>query len=82
MTVKQQFEQTLFNMGLFEDQASQIMELAMPRFAELLPQYSVTWDRPASEYPEAFYNVAFQFVVRKAAVEWIDTNLPNAWYRA
>ena len=82
MTTKQKFEKMLFEMGVFESQASQIMELSMPRFSELLPQYLVTWERPADEYPDTFYNVGFAVVVKKAALDWIDANLPMAWFRA
>jgi hypothetical protein len=82
MTTRQKFEEMLFNMGVFESQATQIMDLAIPRFQELLPQYQVTWERPASKYPDAFYNAGFMSVVKGAALDWIDENLPNAWFRA
>lgn len=81
MTTRQKFEKMLFEMGVFENQASKIMDVAIPRFSELLPQYQVTWDRPAYEYPDAFYNVGFITVVKKAALDWIDENLPEAWFR-
>lgn len=68
-------------MGVFESQATKIMDLAVPRFDELLPQYRVTWDRPAHEYPDAFFDVGFAIVVKPAALEWIDANLPMAWFR-
>lgn len=82
MTTRQKFETMLFEMGVFESEATQIMDLAIPRFHELLPQYQVTWESPASEYPDAFYNVGFMVVVKKAALDWIDANLPMAWFGA
>lgn len=72
----------LYEMGVFESQAIAIMDLAIPRFDEALPNYKITRDRPASEYPDAFYNVGFSIVVKKAAIEWIDANTPRAWFRA
>lgn len=80
MTTRERFEKMLFDMGVFENQATQIMELAIPRFSEVLPEYQVTWDRPSDEYPNAFYNVGFS-IVKEAALEWIDKNLPQAWFR-
>ena len=82
MTTRQKFEAILFEMGLFESQATEIMELAMPRFSDLLPEYRITWDRPSDEYPDAFYNVGFSVVVKKSALDWIDANMPQAWFRA
>lgn len=71
----------LFEMGLFEGQSAQIMDLAIPRFQKLLPDYQVTWERPASEYPDVFYTTGFAVVVKKSALEWIDANAPMAWFR-
>lgn len=81
MTTRQKFEEMLYNMGVFENDASAIMDLAIPMVAEMLPQYSVTWDRPSTEYPEAFYNVVF-ITVKRAALQWINENKPQAWFKA
>ena len=81
MTTRQKFEEMLYNMGVFESDASDIMDLAIPMIAEMLPQYNVTWDRPATEYPDAFYNVVFS-TVKRAALQWIDANKPQVWFRA
>mgnify|MGYP003545516577 CR=1 FL=1 len=71
----------LKHMGVSESQASAIMDLAIPMFIEEAPGYQVTWDQPAWEYPSAFYAAGFQ-VVKRAALQWIDANLPQAWFRA
>ena len=80
MNTRQRFEEILTEMGVFEEQASAIMDKAIPMVAELLPGYNVTWDRPAKECPDAFYNVVF-ITVKRAALEWIDENIPQAWFR-
>lgn len=82
MTTLQRFEEMLTNNGVFESQAKQIMELAKPKFAETMPEYNVTWERPANEYPNAFYTIGFATIVKPAALQWIDENLPKAWFRA
>lgn len=82
MTTREKFEKMLVDMGVFESQASAIMDLAMPKFEDIMPGgYQVTWNRPAEEYPEAIYNVGFSLVVKKTALEWIDANIPQAWFR-
>ena len=81
MTTRQKFESMLYNMGVFESDASKIMDLAIPMFKEMTPNYNVTWDRPASESPEAFYKVGY-ITVSRAALQYIDENKPNAWFRA
>lgn len=81
LTTRQKFEKMLFERGMFEAQASKVMDLAIPKLQELVVEYQITWDKPANKYPEAFYNVAF-ITVKEAALEWIDTNLPRAWFRA
>lgn len=80
MTTREKFEEMLYNMGVFESDASAIMDLAIPMIAEMLPQYSITWDRPSTEYPDPFYTVVF-ITVKRAALQWIDANKPQAWFR-
>jgi len=81
MTTRQKFEQMLFECGLFENQAKAIMDKAIPMLDALTPDYRITWDRPASEYPEHFFTVGF-LTVKTAALAWIDENIPKAWFRA
>lgn len=81
MTVTEKFESMLFEMGLFDSQASKILDMAIPKFAELVPDYNITWDRPANEYPDEIYNVGFALVIKPTALECIDKNCPQAWFR-
>ena len=81
MTTQEKFESIIYNMGVFENDAKAIIETAKPELAALLPSYKITWDRPASEYPEPFYNVAM-ITVKKVALKWIEENKPNAWFKA
>lgn len=80
MNTRQRFEEILTEMGVFEEQASAIMDKAIPIVNEQLPNYRITWDRPSEEYPDAFYSVVF-ITVKRAALEWIDENIPQAWFR-
>lgn len=80
MTTRQKFEKMLFQNGMFEEQARKVMDQAIPVIEAISPDYRMTWDRPADEYPDAIYSVLWP-TVRKEALKWIDTNIPKAWFR-
>lgn len=80
-TTRDAFEAILHSKGVGEDTATKIMDAAIPKFKGLIPEYDVTWERPANEYPEAFYGIGYVTIVKPAALAWIDENLPRAWYR-
>jgi len=80
MDTRAKFAQMLTDRGMFESQADKVMEQFVPEFDEVNAGYRVTWERPASEYPDAFYAVGFMYL-KKTALRWIDENLPQAWFR-
>ena len=69
--------------GLFRSQAEQIVDFAIPQmndaFEQVSPEYSVTWDRPSSEYPAAFLNVLF-ITLKPYVIKWAEKNVPIAWW--
>ena len=79
-TTREKFEEMLYNRGLFESQASAIMDKVVEK--DKSEDYHMTFDCPASEYPDALYAVYFMTHVSPAAVEWIDENLPRHFARA
>ena len=80
MNTREKFEKMLFEMGMFEDQAKAVMELAIPVCDAVIPDYKITWDRPADEYPEPFYRVVF-LSVKPVAKKYIEDNCPMAWFK-
>ena len=71
-------------MGIFETQAEQIMDFAISEIDQQRTQddpYQITWDRPASEYPEAFYNVVFSIKIKAKVFAWAEQNMPMAWWK-
>jgi len=80
MTTKDRFHKMLTDSGMFDRQADEVIELFITDFNEVNSGYRVTWDRPASEYPDAFYAVGFMWL-KKTAMRWIDEHLPQAWFR-
>lgn len=81
MNTRQKFEKMLFERGMFEDQAKEVMDLAIPVCDSQVPYYKITWDRPADEYPEPFYSIVF-LSIKPVALKYIEDNIPNAWFKA
>jgi hypothetical protein len=84
MTTRQKFEQMLYDMGIFETQAKQIMDFAIAEIDLLrIPEdpYQITWDRPHTEYPPQFYNVVFAVKIKPQVFAWAEQNMPMAWWK-
>ena len=77
MTVKERALKTLTSNGMFPSQAEKVFQLALPKMET--PDHTTTWDKDSSEYPDVLY-VVWAMILRDAALEWIDANLPEAWY--
>jgi hypothetical protein len=73
----------LEEMGLFKSQVEKIVEYSIPKMEKELKKnnmdYQITWDRPASEYPEFFIGMLFS-QMKKYIVEWSEANIPQAWW--
>lgn len=67
-------------MGMFESQANEVMEIAIPRMNVVTDGYKIDFNDCSSTYPEAIYNVLF-ISVKAVAREWIAENKPQAWFR-
>ena len=81
ITVRDFFTGRLEENGMFENEAKEVLELAIPKVEEMVPGYNITWDRPKNEYPEAIYTIMWN-VIKEVALEWIEENAPEAWYKA
>jgi hypothetical protein len=80
MTTREKLEKMLYNMGLFETQASAIIDEAIPELEKLAGDYKITFNRPANEYPDMLFNIWF-ITVKEVAKNWIEKNIPNAWFK-
>lgn len=80
MNTRQKFESMLIERGMFESQAKEVMDLAVPVLDGQVDNYKITWDRPSEEYPDVLYNVMFHSV-RKVALKYIEENIPMAWFK-
>lgn len=43
--------------------------------------YRITWERPSSEYPDAFYATLIITKVKRLVYEWADANMPQAFWK-
>jgi hypothetical protein len=75
-TIEQKLTDYLINSGMFQHQAEAVMEAVK----KLQPSMDGRWSEPPSAYPVALY-IGLQITARTAALEWIDANLPDAWFR-
>lgn len=80
MTTKEKMKKMLTDKGMSDSQADAVLKEAIPKIESLNPDYRITWDRSASEYPDMIYDAMWP-LLRAAAREWIEKNLPEAWFR-
>lgn len=81
MTTKDKLKSLLVERGVFEEDAEAVLKEAIPRIEGLVPNYQITWNRPADEYPPQLY-VAWWMELKTVARSWIAKNTPNAWFRS
>lgn len=76
MTIEQKMQKRLEKNGMFESQAEKVMLLAKNHvlFADL----DLHWKD--EEYPDMLL-ASVWISIREVALEWIDQNIPKAWYR-
>lgn len=80
MNVEQKFIKMLMNKGMFESQAKEVMLVAKPKINVLIEDYNITWESPSHQYPDVVFNVLFMDV-ENTALQWIEDNVPMAWYK-
>lgn len=80
MTTREKLKKVLTDNGMFPEQAEEVLARAIPEIEKLTPNYQITWDSPAEEYPNAVY-VTMWLTLKPIALAWIDEKLPRAWFR-
>jgi hypothetical protein len=77
-TVEGYFIEQLCQNGMFPEQAVGVMELARERFET--QSLGIKWKSSYKDYPEVILPVLW-VGIQTAALEWIDKNIPKAWFR-
>ena len=81
MTVRQKFEEMLKERGMSNIQAQMVMDAAIPLINESDESYYFTFDSPSEEYPNMIYRLLFDGMIKSIALNWIEENVPMAWYK-
>lgn len=76
MTFKEKVKEHLVASGMFDSQAEAVFQEMKASDNVMLGR----WDDDVSEYPGVMLNVIL-VSVRRYALEWIDKNIPQAWFR-
>ena len=79
MTFADVIQERLVSMGMFDDQAREVMQ--MVKDAPENEAMQSRWNDDTSGYPEAMTSLIWATAQEKALV-WIDQNCPKAWYRS
>jgi len=80
MNVRQKLVSMLVCMGMFESQAEEVMDLAIPDLNNLVEDYNITFNSESSSYPSEIYKV-LMMSIKPIALKWINENAPNAWFK-
>jgi hypothetical protein len=81
-TVRGKLEKMLTDLGMFESQAKEVLEISIPKInnMEVNKNYNVSWNACSSGYPQVIYNILFM-TIKVDARDWIAKNKPEAWFR-
>lgn len=79
-TVREKLEKMLVANGMFESQAKEVMEIAIPRLNNLADDYEITLNSPSTDYPDGLYNTLY-LIIKPIALQWIEKNKPMAWFK-
>jgi hypothetical protein len=80
MTVREKLENLLISNGMSENQASEVMNIAIPKLNDIVNGYGIKFNGDANDYPNEIYN-ALYFGIKPIALEWIEKYIPMAWFK-
>ncbi len=85
MTVEEYCQDYLVSHGMFPNQAEGVIAIVKSKGESEDPKVNnglaaLHWSSPTEGYPPQLL-VVLKMVLASNAIEWIDANLPKAWYR-
>jgi hypothetical protein len=80
VTTRDKVKTMLTESGMNDNDAEEILAIAIPEIESISPQEQIIWDEPASEYSDEVYSVLW-VTIKDTAKGWIKKNRPFAWYR-
>lgn len=78
MNFKDKMTQALINRGIFDDEAAEVVRLAMDH--ESLADMKQRWMEDTGNYPKMMVSIVW-ISVQAIALDYIDNNCPKAWFR-
>lgn len=79
MTVEEKIRSMLIERGMFDTQAQEVIDAT--KTDEWMQFMASKWADKIDGYPSQFL-AALWINVKRAALRWIDTNLPMAFFRS
>lgn len=78
MTIEERLIEMCVDCGMFDTQAKEVLDrVKADKVNEPMKQ---RWNDAPEDYPEILFNVIW-INTKQHALEWIDENLPQAWFR-
>jgi hypothetical protein len=78
MTTREKLITMVMRLGMFESQAIEVVDLAIPELDKIVPEYQMTWNLPSEGYPDILYNL-MMVTVKPIGLKWLEENKPEAW---
>jgi hypothetical protein len=78
MTFKEKVLDLLYNNGMFQDQAEQVLERVVTDDA--CTDFQGRWNDRVEDYPSLMVNLLWM-AVKRVALAWINENCPQAWFK-
>lgn len=70
------FTKQLTSLGMFPNQAKDVMTITMERHSEMKGR----WDEDITSYPQQLQNIIW-LSIEDIALEYIEKNVPEAWFK-
>jgi hypothetical protein len=80
MNVRDKTEHILVDLGMFQQQAQKVMDIAIPKINTISEDYQIEWDNDCDIYEDEMYVFLFS-IVKPVALEWIEEHVPKAWFK-
>jgi len=80
MRVKEKLVSMLYDRGMAEQDALQVVEQFMIEIERSVPSCKPDWGEMEKIYPNEVY-AAWWVILKRVAKGWIAENCPDAWYK-
>lgn len=79
-TVNQKLISNLVNKGMSEQQAGEVIKIAIPEINKEIKDYNITLESVSTDYPEVIFDI-LMMRMKPIALKWIEENKPHAFFK-